>query len=56
MSNKFKCLVIKIPTYSFFDNMINRNPNKIQQIKINKKSYKNILVYYTGYVTVKDLR
>ena len=56
MSNKFKYLVIKIPTFSFFDNMINRKNLDPNKIKINKKSYKNILVYYTGYETFKDLR
>ena len=26
------------------------------KIKINKKSYKNIIIYYIGYVTIKNLR
>ena len=25
-------------------------------IKMNEKSYKNILIYYIGYVTIKDLK
>ena len=29
------------------------NPN---DIKIDEKSYKNILIYYIGYVTIKDLK
>ena len=47
---------IKTRTHYFFDNMIstrNLDPNKI---KIDKKSYKNILIYYIGYATVKKLR
>ena len=44
---------IKNRTYYFFDNMIhiaNFDPNLI---KIDKTSYKNIDVYYIGYITVK---
>ena len=51
MSNKFKDVDIKNHTYYFFDDsndIKNFNPNKI---KIDKKSYKNILIYYIGYVT-----
>ena len=29
------------------------DPNKI---KINEKSHKNILIYYIGYVTIKNLK
>ena len=46
---------MKNRTYYFFDDMINvRNfdPNKT---KIHEKSNKNIFIYHTGYVTVKDL-
>ena len=48
MSNKFKDIDINKHTYSFFDDMIslkNLDPNKI---KIDEKSYKNILFYYFG--------
>ena len=56
MINKFKDIDIKNCTYCIFDDMANikiLNPNKI---KTDKKSYKNILIYYIGYVTVKELR
>ena len=46
ISNKFTEIDIKNCTYYFLDDMIdikNLNPNKI---KINKKSYKNTLIYY----------
>ena len=56
MSNKFKEIDIKNRTFCFFDNTIiikNLNPNKI---KIDEKSYKNILIYYIRYVMIKGLR
>ena len=28
----------------------------MKNIKVDKKSYKNILIYYIGYVTIKDLK
>ena len=53
MSNKFKNIDMKNRTYYSFDDMINLDPNKI---KIDEKLYKNILIYYIGYVTVKERR
>ena len=53
MSNKVKDINIKNRTYYFFKDIIdieNFNPNNI---KIDEKSYKNILIYYIGYVTIK---
>ena len=54
MSNKVKDIGIKNRTYYFFNNIIritNFDPDKL---KINKKSYKKIVIYYIGYVTIKD--
>ena len=34
--------------------MINTKNFNASNIKIDKKSYKNILFYYIGYVTIKD--
>ena len=45
---------IKNHTYYFFDNIINIKTFKPNEIKLNEKSYKNILIYYIGYVTIKD--
>ena len=48
ISNKFTEIDIKNCAYYFLHDMINiknLNPNKI---KINKKSYKNTLIYYIG--------
>ena len=54
MSNKFKDIDIKNHTYYFYDDIVkikNFDPN---EIKIDEKSYKNILIYHIGYVTNKD--
>ena len=53
MSNKIKDKDIKNRTYNFNDiiNIKNFDPNKT---KTNEKSYKNILIYYIEYVTIKD--
>ena len=45
---------IKNWTYYFFDNMINTKDFDPNLLKIDKKSYKNIDIYYIGYITVKD--
>ena len=52
MSNKFKDRDIKnCRSYFFSDiNIKNFDSNKI---KIYEKSYKNILIYYFGYVKIK---
>ena len=54
MSNKFKDIDIKNHMYYFFNSIINIkifDPNKI---KIDEKSYKNILIYYIGNVPIKN--
>ena len=46
---------IKTHTHYIFndmDNIKNLDPN---QIRIDRKSYKNIIIYYIGYITMKDL-
>ena len=56
MSNKVKDIDIKNRTYYFFNYIIDIkifNPNNI---KIDKKSYKNILICCIGYVMTKDLK
>ena len=54
MSNKIKDIDIKKHTYYFFNNIINIKNFDPNNIKIDEKSYKNILIYYIGYVTIKD--
>ena len=58
MGNKFKDIDLKNRTY-FFDNMIiikSLDLNKSEIRSHTKKSYKNVLICYTGYVMVKELR
>ena len=42
-------------TYYFFDDIINIKDFDQNNIKIVEKSYKNIFIYYIGYVTIKNL-
>ena len=49
-----KELNIKNRTYYFFDDMINIANFDPNLLKIDKKSYKNIDIYYIGYITMKD--
>ena len=51
MSNKVKDISIKNDTYCFFYDVINIKNVDPNNIKINEKLYKNILIYYIGYVT-----
>ena len=55
MGNKFKETDIKNHTHYFFNDMINSKNLDLHKIKIDKKSYKNILIYHIGYVKFKDL-
>ena len=56
-SNNVKDINIKNHTYYFFDDIINVKDFDPNNIKIDKKSRKNIFIYYTGYVTIKkDLK
>ena len=54
MSNTFKDINIKNCRYSFVNDIINQKNFDPNNIKIDEKSYKNIFVYYIGYVTIKD--
>ena len=45
---------IKNRTYYFFDDMINIKDFDPNLLKIDKKLYKNIDIYYIGYITMKD--
>ena len=44
---------IKNQTYYFFNDIINIENFDPNIIKIDEKSYKDILIYYIGYVTIK---
>ena len=49
-----KDINIRKHTYYFFDDIINIKEFGHNNIKIDEKSYKNILIYYIGYVTIKN--
>ena len=48
MSNKVKDINIKSRTYYFFNDIINMENFDPNNIKIEERSYKNILIYYIG--------
>ena len=50
-----KSISTKNQTYYFFNNMINIKNFDSNLLKIDKKAYKNIDIYYTGYITIKKL-
>ena len=57
MTNKVKNINKTNHTYYFFDDIMNIKNFDLNNIRIDKKaSYKNILIYYIGYVTIKDLK
>ena len=56
MSNKVKDIDKKNRTYYFFNDIINIKNFDPNNIKIDEKSYKYVLIYYIGYPTIKDLK
>ena len=54
MSNKVKDIDINGRTYYFFNDTIDIKKIDPNNIKIDEKPYKNFLIYYIGYVTIKD--
>ena len=50
---KTKVLSIKNQTYYFFDDMIDIRNFHSNLLKIDKKPYKVIDIYYVGYITIK---
>ena len=54
MSNEVKDIDIKNRTYYFFNDIINIKNFDPNITKIDKNLLKNILIYYIGYVTIKD--
>ena len=47
-------VIKKNRTYYFFDHIINIKNSDRNDIKIDEMSYKDILIYYIEYVTIKD--
>ena len=52
-SNKVKDMNIKNRTYYFFNDNVGIEHFDPNNIKMDKMSYKNIVIYYIGYVTIK---
>ena len=48
-----KQIDIKNRTYYFYNDMIDLKSFDASLLKINKKSYKDIDIYYIGYITIK---
>ena len=46
---------IKNRTYYFFIDMVNIKDFDLRLINVDKKSYKNIDIYYIGYITIKSI-
>ena len=55
MGSKLGNIDIKNSRNYFFDDMINIKSIDLNKTKIDEKSYKNILIYYIGCLTFKDL-
>ena len=54
MSNKVKDIDTKYCIYYFFNEFINLKNFDLSNIKIDQKSYKNILIYYVEYLMIND--
>ena len=52
---RVKEINIKNRTYYFFNDMINIRVFDSNLLKIDKKSYKNIDIYYIGYILIKKI-
>ena len=50
-----KQINIKNRTYYFYNNIIDLKNFATKLLKIDKKSYKNIDIYYIGYITIKKI-
>ena len=51
-----KEISIKDWTYYFFNDIINIEEFDSNLLKINKKSYKDIVIYYIGYIKIKRIK
>ena len=54
MSNKVKDIDIQNQTHYLFNDIINIESFVSNNIKIDEKSYKDFLIYYIGYATIKE--
>ena len=54
MSNKVKDIDIKNQKYYFCHNIINIENFDLNNVKKNEKSFRNFVIYYIGYVTIRN--
>ena len=52
---KVKQINIKNRTYCFYNDMINLKNVDLNLLKIDKMYYKEINIYYIGYITIKEI-
>ena len=52
---RIKKIKIKSRTYYFYNDQINLKDFDARLLKVEKKDYKEIDIYYIGYVTVKKI-
>ena len=52
---KVKQINVKNRTYYFPNDQINLKDFDVRLLKVDKKNYKEINIYYTGYMTVKKI-
>ena len=52
---KFKQIKIKNRTYYFYNDIINIGEFNSSLLEIDKKSYKDIDIYYNEYITIKKM-
>ena len=55
VDGKVNQIEIKNRTYCFYNDMINLRSLESNLLKINKKHYKVIDIYYIGYITIKKI-
>ena len=54
MRTKVKDIDIKNQTYYFCHNIINIENFDLNNIRKDEKAYRNFLIYYIGYVTIRN--
>ena len=53
MAADFKSININNRTFFFFDDMTNFKDSDSNLLKVDKTSFKNMSIYYIGYITIK---
>ena len=56
MTRNVRDIDIENRTYYFFNDIINIKNFDSDNIKLDEKPYRNIFIYYIGYVKIKDFK